>query len=442
MTRRVLLAYIEQRKVGELGDTNGVWSFAYADEWTAAPDAYPISPALPLSREPIVDSSTVRPVQWYFDNLLPEESARSLLAKDAEINEADAFGLLAWYGAESAGSLTLLDSPPVAAAGANRPLPDAELQRRIEHLPRVSLAAGAPKRMSVAGAQHKLAVIYQRDGAILEPVGHTPSTHILKPDHKDEDYPHTVINEYFVMRLGRELRLPVPAVARRYVPAPVYLVERFDRTPAAADGTVARRHLIDACQALNLDRQFKYAQGSIEHLAKLADTCVGKAAARLRIYSWLVFNVLTGNSDAHLKNLSFLVDNRGIELAPYYDLVAVGVYESPSYGEHTWPATRLAWPLCGKETFADLSRDVLVDAGQELGLSAEVSQRLLDAQVRRIEKAARTILTEVEAENVEMLKTRPELAPTFAGETRCLRAIIEVVVREMAGRLRAPVHAS
>ena len=221
----------------------------------------------------------------------------------------------------------------------------------------------------------------------------------------------------------------------------MYLVEQFDRAPPAADGTVARRHLIDACQALNLDRQFKYAQGSIEHLAKLADACVGKAAARLRIYSWLVFNVLTGNSDAHLKNLSFLVDNRGIELAPYYDLVAVGVYDSPSYDHYTWPATKLAWPLCGSKTFADLSRDILLDAGQGLGLSAEVSQRLLDAQVRRIEKAARAILTEVGTENVEMLKTRPELAPTFAGETRCLRAIIEVVVREMAGRLGAPGQA-
>jgi serine/threonine-protein kinase HipA len=442
MTERVLQAYINHRKVGELSDTNGVWSFAYAGEWAADPGAYPISPALSFSRNPIVDSSSTRPVQWYFDNLLPEESARTLLAKDAEINVADAFGLLAWYGAESAGSLTLLDSSPVPAPEAARPLPDAELQKRIQNLPRVSLAAGAPKRMSVAGAQHKLAVIYRRDNAVFEPIGHTPSTHILKPDNKDEDYPHTVINEYFVMRLGRALRLTVPAVTRRYVPAPAYLVERFDRAPAAADGTVARRHLIDACQALNLDRQFKYTQGSIEHLAKLADTCVSKAAARLRIYSWLVFNVLTGNSDAHLKNLSFLVDSRGIELAPCYDLVAIGVYDSPSYDHHTWPATKLAWPLCGSGTFADLSRDILVDAGQELGLSTEVAQRLLDTQVKRIEKAARAILAEVEAENVEMLKTRPELAATFAGETRCLRAIIEVVVREMARRLGSPGRAS
>ena len=146
MTERVLQAYINDSKVGELSDTNGVWSFAYGGEWADDPDAYPISPALSFSRNPIVDSSSVRPVQWYFDNLLPEESARTLLAKDAEINVADAdFGLLAWYGAESAGSLTLLDSPPVPAAEAARPLPDAELQKRIQNLPRVSLPVPVPR---------------------------------------------------------------------------------------------------------------------------------------------------------------------------------------------------------------------------------------------------------------------------------------------------------
>ncbi|SFG25413.1 HipA N-terminal domain-containing protein [Neptunomonas qingdaonensis] len=51
-----------------------------------------------------------RPVQWFFDNLLPEEGARELLASGAKIDKADAFGLLETFGAESAGAMTLL--PP------------------------------------------------------------------------------------------------------------------------------------------------------------------------------------------------------------------------------------------------------------------------------------------------------------------------------------------
>lgn len=74
------------------------------------------------------------------------------------------------------------------------------------------------------------------------------------------------------MRLAQALGLEVPAVHRRYVPEPVFLIERFDRVREnSPEGAIwRRRHAIDACQLLGLDRSFKYAQGSIERLAELA----------------------------------------------------------------------------------------------------------------------------------------------------------------------------
>ena len=67
-------------------------------------------------------------------------------------------------------------------------------------------------------------------------------------------------------------------VQRRYVPPPVYLVDRFDRI-AEAQGW-QRRHAIDACQLLGLDRSFKYSQGSMATLAALAAACRSPAVAR------------------------------------------------------------------------------------------------------------------------------------------------------------------
>ncbi len=138
-----------------------------------------------------------------------------LLARDAGLDVADAFGLLAWYGAESAGSVSLL--PPNAApqtAEPLRPLSDHDLDTRIRQLPRVPLTHAAIKRMSLAGAQHKLAVVLQ-NGELFEPAGALPSTHILKPDHPDGDYPHSVINEWFVMRLAkRQVSWSVRALVR------------------------------------------------------------------------------------------------------------------------------------------------------------------------------------------------------------------------------------
>jgi serine/threonine-protein kinase HipA len=56
----------------------------------------------------------MRPVQWYFDNLLPEEKLREQIALDARLRDKDdAFALLEYLGAESAGALILL--PPVSA---------------------------------------------------------------------------------------------------------------------------------------------------------------------------------------------------------------------------------------------------------------------------------------------------------------------------------------
>ena len=434
MNGRSLRASIDQAEVGFLQEAGGLWSFQYANAWLNNPQGFALSPHLPLAAEPLLDGASRRPVQWYFDNLLPEEGQRVLLAGDARLDAADAFGLLAWYGAESAGSVTLLspDAEPQTAEPL-RPLPDDALEARIRQLPKAPLTHAAVKRMSLAGAQHKLAVVLQ-DGALFEPAGATPSTHILKPDHPDEDYPHSVINEWFVMRLAKRLGLDVPEVHRRYVPSPVYLIDRFDRIPDAQGWR--RRHVIDACQLLGLDRSFKYSQGSMESLAALANACRSPAVARSRLFGWLVFNVLVGNSDAHLKNLSFLVSHEGVQLAPFYDLLSVASYDTPAFGKKGWPAkTQLAWPILGVRHFADINRGLLLEAGAAFNLVRGTAERLLEYLRSRIAQEAEALYAGVEAENEQIASARLELAATMAGESRCLRIILHNVIKEMAKQI-------
>lgn len=434
MTERALVALINDQKIGELHEVNGLWSFQYSRDWLNSPQRFALSPKLPLDAAPLVDGASLRPVQWYFDNLLPEDAQRTLLAGDAKLDRADAFGLLAHYGAESAGSLTLL--PPEAAAqtpGKLRLLTDADLSARIQQLPNVPLTHAAVKRMSLAGAQHKLAVVL-RDDKLFEPSGALPSTHILKPEHTGGDYPHSVINEWFVMRLARRVGLAVPEVHRRYVPQPVYLVDRFDRL---LDGTEWKRlHAIDACQLLGLSGTYKYVEGSVENLAAIANACRSPAVARTRLFSWLVFNLLAGNGDAHLKNLSFLVSNEGVQLAPHYDLLSTACYESPAFNQLGWPdRTRLAWPLLGIEHFGDLTKNHLLMAGAAMHIEKATATRLLEQVRGRISGAAMDLYRSIETENAGILAQRPELAATFAGELRCLRTIVHNVINEMTSRL-------
>ncbi len=47
-----------------------------------------------------------------------------------------------------------------------------------------------------------------------------------------------------------------------------------------------------------------------------------------RLVQWQAFNVVSGNSDGHGKNLSILYDGREVVLAPFYDLLSTRHYET------------------------------------------------------------------------------------------------------------------
>lgn len=415
---RTLQAMINGQHVATLTDNSGSWQLEYSPAWVKSEEGYDLSPRLPRASETIVDGSSERPVQWFFDNLLPEEQSRQLLAGDAKIEFADAFGLLGYYGAESAGAITLLAEPDAVIESGLRPLTDMDLSRRINNLPRVALTTDAPKRMSLAGAQYKLPVVLIEQ-QLYEPVGNTPSTHILKPNHSQpDDYDATVANEWFVMRLAQEAGMEVPNVSLRRVPEAVYLIERFDRSHEGDQ--VYREHVLDGCQLLGLDRHFKYQQANTETLNKILGLVRNRAQVRLQLFRWLVFNLLVGNNDAHLKNLSFFVKPDGYRLAPHYDLLCTAIYgDSPT----AWLGADLVWKTDGMRTHEEVSRAAVLRMGREIGITEALAARHIDEIVHALEAATAKVLAECESQ-------------LTAGENRLLLRIVHGVIRDMAARLR------
>jgi len=420
---RELVASINGRLVGRLLEKMNLWSFEYAGEWIE--NGFDLSPHLPRAAGRIDDGASERPVQWFFDNLLPEEQARELLAKEAKLPGTDAFALLAYYGQESAGAITLRLSDEAVGPSGWVQLTDADLSERIAKLPKQSLAAGAPKKMSNAGAQHKLSVCL-REGSLYLPIGETPSTHLLKPDHVDRDeYPHSVANEYFVMRLAAQMGLPVPPVHIRFVPQAVYLIDRFDRVKQGNEMT--RLHIIDACQLLNLDRTFKYRQASAETLVKIIDHCTNRARVRQNLAAWVLFNLLTGNGDAHLKNLSFHVDTHGVQLAPFYDLVSTESSRAAIGNEPRWPHRDLSTRIGQAQTFDQISLEQYRTFADALGVTRTAANRLVKQFAGAIEGAAKQLYEEFETLAVP--------ANIRAGQLQILRAIRSIVIREMVAKL-------
>lgn len=432
---RTLAVYLNDRQVGSLAEGEGLWSFEYDCAWAASANGFDLAPGLERAALRHVDGGTLRPVQWYFDNLLPEERLRETVSKEAGLKGDDAFALLEYLGAESTGSLVLL--PPgqfLPESGGLQELTDQALSQRIHNLPRVSLSQGAPKRMSVAGAQNKLLLVY-RDGQLFEPVGMEPSTHLLKPDHTSDDYPASVINEYVTMRLAERLGLPVPQVYRRYVPEPVYLVERFDRY-LDASGRTQRRHIIDACQLLGKSRLFKNSAATLATLLECIARCRNRASARLGLYRWLVFNLLVSNDDNHLKNISFSVGPEGIELCPFYDLLSTGVYHTRAFADHraTWPTVPMMIPLPGATTFGEVNRSAVLAAADALGLTRRIGERELNRMAEGMPGLLAALVREVESENVHY---PPSVRARLGGELRLLRTMQHLVVPEMLSRVSA-----
>lgn len=394
---RRLTIFINQVQVATLHEDHDLWTLAYLPSWATREDSFDLCPALPRTQLLNRDGATLRPVQWYFDNLLPEEKLRELIAADAKLrNHDDAFALLEYLGAESAGSLTLFpegQEPPVHRA--LKALPYEELSQRIQELPRSTLMKQAPKRMSLAGAQHKmLAVLKGQD--IYEPVGSTPSTHILKPDHpSSETYPASAYLEWLTMKLAHAARLDVPTVELLHVPQPVYAIERFDRrfdpaelAPQTAERPpdVQRVHVIDACQLLNKSRVFKYGK-SVQVLREISQACSDKLTTPVLLFRWLVFNLLVANDDCHLKNLSFLVSPGRVDLSPHYDLLATGVYHTRAFADDhgLWPHVPLAIHLSQEVVRLDqVTPEAVLAAGHLLGVPERLAIRTVHDVVTRV----------------------------------------------------------
>ena len=420
--KRCLNVWINEHLVGVLSDENNIWSFQYAQEWLDFAESFDLSPTLPQTHELIQDGSSTRPVQWFFDNLLPEEGARELLSKEADTDISDIFSLLEYYGKESAGAITLLTEGEELSAAEESPLPNEVLSDRIKNLPVVSLSSGSTKRMSLAGAQHKLAVIY-REEELYEPIGSKLSTHILKPDHSQpEHYPHSVANEWFIMTLADYLGLSVPKVYIKNVPEPVYIIERFDRYQE--DGQLKRIHALDACQVLTLQHGMKYTQSTLKNLNEFIGFCRNKAVTRQRIFLWNLFNTIVGNGDAHLKNLSVLCNKGGMELSPHYDLLCTSVYEK----DHKWGEARLSWETGKAQRFSEVTRNDMLAFGLAIGLKQGYIYRTMDKMVTQINHKADELVAQLENEELDF--------QLHAGELRTIRLITKGVITDSVRQLR------
>ncbi|MXW14139.1 MAG: type II toxin-antitoxin system HipA family toxin [Rhodothermaceae bacterium] len=266
------------------------------------------------------NSTRIRIIPW-FSNLLPEGDLRHYLAKRARVNSVREFFLLWMLGQDLPGAVVV------------QPADGEELPPTIpydsDHEEEVREKA---LRFSLAGVQLKFSAINKPGKGLTIPVRGIGGDRILKlPSRQFAALPE---NEYSMMELARAVGIDVPRVELIRVdmidnlPSGIerfgthaFVIDRFDRTP---DGSLV--HVEDFAQVFGVYPDHKYDKASIRNIANVIGV-EGQQTDIEELIRRLVFNVLIGNADMHLKNWSLIYrDELNASLAPAYDFVSTICY--------------------------------------------------------------------------------------------------------------------
>lgn len=358
----VLAGCLEQNNSGDL-------IFTYDADYLEAA-SYGISLSLPLQKNAFMGAQ----VKAFFSGLLPEESVRDRLAKYLGLSEKNPFALLEAIGGDCAGALALYqhgEQPPKASDDVEV-LGNRQLREMLDLIKRRPMLAGDDGcRLSLAGAQDKLAVGF-KDERVLLIKGGAPTTHILKPmivHVKDSAH-----NELFCMKLAKMIGLNAPEASLHFVDdTPYYLVKRYDRH-ISEDGKITRIHQEDFCQALGIAPEIKYEREGGPNI-KACHEVITKYAARpaadqIKFLNMVIFNYLIGNADAHGKNFSLLYKGKKPELAPAYDLLSTAIY--PDLSE------KMAMKIGGKYK----PNDIYLRHFHRIVLDTKAAQSAMNRQIK------------------------------------------------------------
>jgi serine/threonine-protein kinase HipA len=208
-----------------------------------------------------------------------------------------------------------------------------------------------------------------------------PAGYILKPG--SSEYPQLPEAEHFVMQLASLWKIPtVPfALITLADGSRAYITKRIDR--AVVEGVTHRIPMEDFCQLSLRLTEDKY-KGSYEQCGKIIDGCSAMPLLdKTEFFNRLLFCFVTGNSDMHLKNFSFIrYPRRSWQLSPAYDLLPVQIV-NPADDEET------ALTLNGKKKRI-IKADFLACAAH-LGIAEKVAERLVELTVKTAEQLPRVI---------------------------------------------------
>ena len=308
--------YLRGKLTGFLESSRNGITFRYSSSNVLALSVY-----LPVREEPYNARSCIP----FFSNLLPDEWEREKLAQNVGVRAAQTLPLVSAVAGDTAGAVSVLpEGGEYREDGIYKEVPEEMTADRIGRKDEESLLYwGQDTRSTIAGAQSKMCFYYEK-GKWFIPKGNSPTNTIVKPSEE------LSLNEYVVTRLASLCSIQVHDVfLHEFEGRRALVAHRYDRVG------MRRIHQEDMCQALGILPENKYEEDGGPGIRNTAEVIRKFSSApgedMRRFAEIIVFNYIVGNCDSHGKNYSLLhLDDGGVRLAPFYDLLSTTVYEDIS----------------------------------------------------------------------------------------------------------------
>lgn len=364
-TKQYGKVYLYDRYAGILAEEPGNrFAFTY-DESYIEGNYPPVSITLPLSNTPHYCERGLHP---YFDNLVAEGWLRDTQVRALGVHKNNRFALLLAFGRDCIGAVSIVDPEP--------------REIRALELDDPEQLAALAGRASLSGVQPKMTA-KKAGNEYVPATQELGSSHIAKLPSRT--LPDILELELLTLRAAATL-LPDDQIAEAEI-APVgdqipkaLLIKRFDR-----DSGGNKRHFEEFNQLFGKFSEDKY-EGAYEDMGQFirkTSRCVPAEADTL--YRRILVAILTGNTDAHLKNFAMFHTQEGLRLTPYYDLVAAAIYKEYQ---------TLALQIAGAKDIrvGDIKPKHLILLGESYGLPHAAIKLAVDDLGKRLEKAKETIL--------------------------------------------------
>jgi serine/threonine-protein kinase HipA len=355
----VLNVFLHDQKIGTISaDEDANTLFRFNPEYVENHDRPTLSLSMKNSQGGLIthfkqENNRLPP---FFSNLLPEERLRHYLAKRAKVSTSREFCLLWVLGQNLPGALRVT---PTEETSSKSDQIDDSVRRPEEGM-----------GFSLSGIQTKFSgKLHPSSDFTIAEFGEGGNWIVKLPSDRCPSLPE---NEFSMMEMARQLGIDVPETRLlsldqiSNIPKGIdqfghlaVAIKRFDR---ADDGTPI--HTEDFAQVLGVYPEHKYQHASLSDIAKV----IGREAQQQDVEQFirrLVFNILIGNADMHLKDWSLIYkDQVTPSIAPAYGFISTISYA---------PSDNAALNISRSSQFSDCTLDEL----SHLATSANLPEKWL-----------------------------------------------------------------